>query len=231
MKNGYLYNEEDPELVCVIGGDGTFLSAVHLFLNKLDKVMFAAINTGNLGFFSDYTKDEAEQFVRDIVEDNKNIERKKLLEIDINGNKYYAINEMRVENPVKTQEIDVYINEEKLETCHCTGISVCTQTGSTAYNRSLKGAVVESGLEIMEITEITSVHHTYFRSLGVPLVLSGNNKIKLESVFEKNAVVCYDREYLPVLGNSTITCTLSDKEVNIAHYRPISYISRLYHLF
>lgn len=235
LNNGFIYDGENPELVCVIGGDGTFLSAVHQHMDSLDNVVFTALNTGNLGFFSDYTKDEEEQFIKDILYREPKVEEKKLLEIKVDDGvspvKYYAVNEMRVENPIRTQVIDIYINREKLETCHGTGVSVCTQTGSTAYNRSLKGAVVESGLEIMELTEITGVHHTLFRSLGVPLILSGENVIRLKSHYEEKAVMCYDREYKDLRGEITISCTLSDRKVRIAHYRPTGYISRLFHLF
>ena len=235
LDSGFVYDGKDPDLVCVIGGDGTFLSAVHMYLDSLDKTTFTALNTGNLGFFSDYTKDETEQFIKDILNKEPKTEEKKLLEIKLDDGvsqkKYYAVNEMRVENPIRTQVIDIFINREKLETCHGTGVSICTQTGSTAYNRSLKGAVVENGLEIMELAEITAVHHTLFRSLGVPLILSGENVIRLKCRYEDKAVMCYDREHIDLKGDITISCTLSDRKVKIAHYRPTGYISRLFHLF
>ena len=56
---GHIFDNENPELVFSIGGDGTFLKATHLYLDKLDKVVFACINKGQLGYFSDF-------FVEDI---------------------------------------------------------------------------------------------------------------------------------------------------------------------
>ena len=117
FNNGMAYADKDPDIVCVVGGDGTFLTAIHKYINKLDQVVFAAVNTGTLGFFADYTVEELDQYVSDIVNKQPNIEKKKLLKITVNGKErktYLAVNEMRIENVIKTQTIDVYINEKKL---------------------------------------------------------------------------------------------------------------------
>ncbi len=101
FNNGFSYVESDPDLVCVIGGDGTFLSAIHKYIHQLDKVMFTGINTGTLGFFADYTHEELAQYLDDIVNKEPEIENKHLLEIKLNGEttrKYLAVNEVRVEN-------------------------------------------------------------------------------------------------------------------------------------
>ena len=158
FNNGMSYSDKDPDIVCVVGGDGTFLSAVHKYINSLDTVIFTGINTGTLGFFADYTNDELDQYLDDILNKTPTIENKKLLQIKVDGENQktnLAVNEARIENIVRSQTMEVYINDKKLETFRGTGLCVCTQVGSTAYNRSLKGAVVEVGLEVMELTEVT----------------------------------------------------------------------------
>ena len=62
FNNGLAYADKDPDIVCVVGGDGTFLTAIHKYINKLDQVVFAAVNTGTLGFFADYTVEELDQY-------------------------------------------------------------------------------------------------------------------------------------------------------------------------
>ena len=56
-KNGYIYDPDWPDYCFVIGGDGTFIYAVHDILRKhkknLDKVHFYGIHTGTLGFYTD----------------------------------------------------------------------------------------------------------------------------------------------------------------------------------
>ena len=95
FNNGMAYSDKDPDIVCVVGGDGTFLTAIHKYINKLDQVVFAAVNTGTLGFFADYTVEELDQYVSDIVNKQPNIENKKLLKITVNGKErktYLAVN-------------------------------------------------------------------------------------------------------------------------------------------
>lgn len=234
FNNGLAYADREPDIVCVVGGDGTFLTAIHKYINRLDKVTFAAVNTGTLGFFADYTVEELDQYVNDIINKEPEIENRKLLKITVSGEKektFLAVNEMRIENVIKTQTIDVYINDKKLETYRGTGLCVSTQVGSTAYNRSLRGAVVEAGLEIMELTEITGIHHIHYRSLGVPIVFSGNNRIRMISNYDDTSLLCFDRYAVNLNGASSVEATLSDKEFKVARYRKTEYIDHLYHLF
>jgi len=51
-------DDEHPELVFSFGGDGTMLAAIHRYLDQLEQVKFVGINTGKLGFFTDFDKDE-----------------------------------------------------------------------------------------------------------------------------------------------------------------------------
>ena len=58
---GWEINKEKPELVICVGGDGTFLHAIHKHMNNINNCCFLAIHTGTLGFFTDYTSDEVEE--------------------------------------------------------------------------------------------------------------------------------------------------------------------------
>ena len=55
--NGFIYDDVNPEIVIVVGGDGTFLNAVHKIIDKIGEVIFYGIHTGTLGFFTDYKSD------------------------------------------------------------------------------------------------------------------------------------------------------------------------------
>lgn len=234
FNNGLSYSESEPDLVVVIGGDGTFLSAVHMYMKKLDKVIFTGVNTGTLGFFSDYTVEDLQELLENISHRQPQIEERKLLKITLRGENsrvYLAVNEMRIENASKTQAIDVFIDGEQLETFRGTGLCVATSTGSTAYNRSLSGAVVEKDLEVMEMTEIAGIHHMHYRSLGVPLVLDGRRKIRLEGEFDESALMCFDRYTVNLKGIRSVECTLAAQTYRLAHYKPTEYIHHLYHLF
>ncbi|MBQ4253064.1 MAG: NAD kinase [Erysipelotrichaceae bacterium] len=234
FNSGLSYADSEPDIVCVVGGDGTFLSAIHKHIKRLDSVIFSGINTGTLGFFTDYTSDEVGQYIDDILNREPEIEKKRLLRIKTRGetNKnYLAVNEMRIENVIRTLIINIMINDRKLETIRGTGLCICTQAGSTAFNRSLKGAIVEPGLDIMELTEIAGIHHSIYRSLEAPIILSGDKKLKLCGDFDESTLLCFDRFAINMKGVREVECYLSDKTVSLAHFRPIDYIDRLYHLF
>ena len=234
FSNEMSYSEKDPDIVCVVGGDGTFLAAIHKYINLLDKIVFTGINTGTLGFFIDYTIEELDSYIDDILHKEPTIERRRLIRTDVIGDNrrsYLAVNEMRVENITRTQNIDVFINDEKLETFKGNGLCVSTQAGSTAYNRALGGAVVERGLEVLQLTEVAGVHHTLNRSLSSPLVMGPDNVITLNSKFESNSLLCFDRYAINLKGVTSLIISLSESSYRIAHYKPMAYIHHLYHLF
>src|SRR5699024_2537418 len=100
-----------------------------------------------------------------------------LLEVTSLEGRYLALNEVRVENNRRSQVIDVYINDDCFETFRGNGLCVSTASGSTAYNKSLGGAVINSGAELMQLSEIAGIHHNAYRSLGSSLILDKSHTI------------------------------------------------------
>lgn len=227
IHNGWIDTKEDPELIICIGGDGTFLHAIHKYMDKLNQCSFLAIHTGTLGFFTDYTADEVDLCISDILNKKPSIKDKKLLEIEYLNKKYYAVNEMRIENVIRTQFLEVDIDNKYFETFRGTGMCVSTQSGSTAYNRSLSGAVIEEGLELLQLQEITGIHHKKYSSLGVPYIMKSDRKIEFKSNNFDGAILCYDHQYIHLEGNNPVKICLSDKTFKIAEYREIDYLDRI----
>ncbi|NLZ75059.1 MAG: hypothetical protein GX914_00980 [Erysipelotrichia bacterium] len=231
LEGNMQYDEASPDIVCVIGGDGTFLSAIHKYIYRLDKTAFTGIHTGTLGFFADFTLKEMKEFVSQILTKKPEIEKRYLLKIDLsNGKKFYAVNEMRIES-YKTKVIDVLLNDEKLETFHGLGMCVSTQIGSTGYNRSISGAIVQPGLNVLQLKEVGGIHHSHFNSIINPIVLLGSTKIDFISEDFSNTKLCFDRYDVDLEGELQITCVLSDRFVQIAHYKPQRWIENLKQLF
>ena len=65
-KYNYVLDEENPNIVVCIGGDGTFLKAVNHYMDKIEQVQFIGVKTGRLGFFCEYNPDELEQLAKDM---------------------------------------------------------------------------------------------------------------------------------------------------------------------
>ncbi len=229
----WIYDKIHPELVICIGGDGTLLYGVHKYINIMNEINFLGIHTGTLGFFTDYTGDEVDACIYDLLTKKPKIYESRLLkfQLDNDPNVRYALNEIRVENIIKSQIMDLYIDDEFFETCRGSGICLSTQAGSTAYNRSLRGAVIDSGLSLMQLTEITPIQHSVHRSLGVPYIMMENRVIKIKSDNFDTAFLCYDHLSIPLTETKQIMCEMSNLKVNFARYREYSYLERLKNLY
>ena len=179
---GFIRDDDNPEYVFSLGGDGTMLDAVHKYMH-LDDVKFIGINYGKLGFYTDFVKDDLD--IADIVNNqNYKTEEFRLLELDVNGNKHYALNEILVINPVRTQNIKVLVDDVELETFRGTGLVLSTPSGSTAYNKSLGGAILAPSIDGYQLTEMASINNRLYKTLSSSLVLASKNVVKLE--FWKN---------------------------------------------
>ena len=209
------------------------LYGVHQYLHRISEVNFLGIHTGTLGFFTDYTEEELEECLHDVLEKEPVIFESGLLKIklDNNPNPYYALNEMRVENIVKSQIMDIYVDGEFFETCRGSGICLSTQAGSTAYNRSLGGAVIDCGLSLMQLAEITAIQHSKHRSLGNPYIMMENRHVTMKSETFDTAILCYDHLNVPLEATKEIYCEMSDRKVRFARYRHYSYLRRLKNLY
>lgn len=232
-EQGCQENAAHPQLVICVGGDGTLLYGVHRYMDAINDLLFLGIHTGTLGFFTDYTEDELETCLQDIVTKTPAVFSSPLLQIqaDVIDEPLYALNEMRIENVIRSQSMDVFVDGEYFENCRGSGICLSTQAGSTAYNRSLKGAVIDSGLSLLQLAEITPIQHSKHRSLGNPYIMKEDRRITIVSESFDGAMLCYDHKALPIDKAKKIEAQMSDKYVRFARYRPYSYLKRLKNLY
>ncbi len=231
MQQNIQEDELNPSTVFVIGGDGTFLHAVHRFIDQLDQVEFIGVHTGTLGFMTDYQVEELDELIQDFKDKEPVIDGVRLLSIQCGSQQYYALNEMRIENARRTQILKVLINDTYFETFRGTGMCLSTQMGSTAYNRSIRGAIIQHGLDLLQLSEIAGIHHQVFRSLGNSIILKPNSVVTFESDSFDTAVLCYDHCSANLEDIHVITCQLSNKVVKLARYRDYNYFGRLINLF
>jgi len=225
-------DEKNPHTVIVIGGDGTFIYAVHQFVGRLNTVRFYGIHTGTLGFYTDYRDCDLDEFMSTLLEGKGEEVIYPLLQVTIGEKEYFGINEIRIENAARTQVMDVYINGEKFETFRGTGMCVCTQLGSTAYNRSLGGAVIDEGLDFIELTEISGIHHSKYRSLDAPLVLKAEANLVFQSDSFQGALLGVDSDVYNIDDATTIRVNIwRHCAVRMLRGRRVSYYERLKSLF
>ncbi len=228
-EHGYSISEENPELIISLGGDGTFLRAVHKYIDKLDKVAFVGIHTGKLGFFCDFTRNEIEEFIDDLLNKTPEIQTHRLLKIKHHEDEFFGLNEVRLENPFNTMICNVYVNNSLLENFRGNGLNFSTSTGASAYNRSLGGPLIDPRFNSIIMGEIASINHNAYRSLNSFLVLHEDAEICIRGNF-KRCLIGYDHMFVNIQETDKedeIHVTLSNKCVRILHYKDVDYIYRL----
>lgn len=229
-ENGFEIDENEPEVVVFVGGDGTFLRAVHQYIDRLDKVKFIGVNCGSLGFFASLDKEECFDIFKHLQGNELVEEKHALLEADIqfedDKKHIYAVNEIRIENPFHTLICDVVINNEYLETFRGNGLNIASEIGSSAYNKSLGGSLIADDLNAIELTEIASIQNNAYHTLASPLILSHKSKILLKGELAKS-LVGYD--HLVIDNNKLLSILIgkSTKQFTILRKKTHSYIKSI----
>lgn len=232
-ENEWIYEEKDPEIVLSVGGDGTMLRSIHTYMDILDRVCFVGIHTGTLGFFTDYTQAEIHLFVHDLLTKKPKIEEFPLLEISLPEiqESFYAFNEMRIESIGKTLSLNIYIDGEFFEKTTGSGVCLSTQFGSTAVNRALSGAVVDSGLQVLQLCEIMPISHINHHSLRNPYIMRKDRRVVVKGDSIPYAIACFDHLTKSLENIHEIHMSTSTKKVRFARYRTYSYLRRLKNLY
>lgn len=162
----------------VIGGDGTFLNAVHL--SNFSSIPFIGINTGHLGFYQEIEVDMLEEFVDALKKHQYKIEELTVLQSKINNKSINAINEVVVKSK-KNQiiRLKVFIDGNFIEAYSGDGLIISTPHGSTAYNLSANGAILHQSLNGFQLTPIAPVYSNLNKSLKCPVVLPNDATIEI----------------------------------------------------
>lgn len=180
----FYLSKKNPDVVITIGGDGMLLSAFHMYEKCLDSVRFVGIHTGHLGFYTDYRDFEVDDLLEILRSDKGESVAYPILKVTTtleDGRQFTsrALNEATIKKIEKTMVADVVINHVKFERFRGDGISVSTPTGSTAYNKSLGGAILHPTIEALQLTEIASINNRVFRTIGSSVIIPKKDKIEI----------------------------------------------------
>ena len=203
-EENFILTPKKPDIVISIGGDGMLLSAFHKYEKLIDRVRFVGIHTGHLGFYTDYRDFEVENLVENLKLDTGARVSYPILNIKVkltDGRivEMKALNEATIKRLSKTMVADIIINNVPFERFRGDGITVSTPTGSTAYNKSLGGAVLHPTIEALQIAEVASLNNRVYRTLGSSIVVPKKDKIVIEpkhsdrySIAVDNKTIIYD---------------------------------------
>jgi len=230
---GIVFDDEHPDIVIVIGGDGTQLSAFHHFESQLENVRFLGIHTGHLGFYADWQVFEIEELVKSLVKDAGKEVTYPLLEVTIHTSAgeeftWLALNEATIKYNFGTLSADVHLNGGFFESFRGDGLLISTPTGSTAYNKAIGGAVIHPTLEAMQLTEIASANNRVYRTLGAPIILSHTDTVRVV-VHPQTAdpVITVDNVQVCMDDVEWIESRVAKRKIRFVEYRHMNFWQRL----
>ena len=146
-----------------------------------------------------------------------------LIEVKIDNHQpFYCLNEFSIRsNIIRTFVLDVIIDDKLFETFLGDGLIISTPTGSTAYNKSVNGAVVDPLLRCFQVTELASVNNNKYRTLGSSFIMSGERKLQLKVHQDGNVfpLVAADNEALGIRQVESVEIRLSDKTVKTVNLK------------
>ena len=225
-------DDEHPDIVITVGGDGTLLGAFHRYRNQLDSIRFVAIHTGHLGFYTDWRNFEVDQLIESLKQDKGERVSYPLLDVNVkfkSGDvvRYAALNEATLRKVNGTLLCEVYINGELFENFRGDGLCVATPTGSTGLSKSLGGAVVHPRAEVMQMTEMASINNRVYRTLSSPMIFAKDNVLTLRPESKEGMVMAIDHLTYDANEIEEIQLQISEERISFAAYRHTPFWDRV----
>jgi NAD+ kinase len=173
------HSDDSIDFALSVGGDGTFLTTASL-VGHLD-IPILGINCGHLGYLAEAQTDNIDAVLDQLITNSYTIEQRRMLEVTCQqGGKIispYALNEVAILKSGLSSmiTIDVSLNGEFLHKYKADGLLVATPTGSTAYNLSVGGPLLEPHVNAIILTPVAT------HSLNIrPLVVLDDSKIDVK---------------------------------------------------
>lgn len=177
-KQKKIIRESVPDTVdcaIIIGGDGSLIEVARMLKKK---VPILGINMGTLGYLTEVEVSDLEQAIESVRKEDFQIEERMMLEGKFeNGSSDVSLNDIVLSRKgnLRIIHFNVYVNGEFLNAYEADGIIVSTPTGSTAYNLSAGGPIVEPTASLIVITPICS--HALNTS---SIILSSEDEVVIE---------------------------------------------------
>lgn len=219
---------EEADLVLVLGGDGTLLSAAHM--TSIENVPLLAINIGHLGFLTDASIYELIPTLKATLRGEYRIEHRMMLEVSVNSDgtqtfHAYALNDVVIRHYTRLIELDAYVDGEFFIPYNADGLIIATPSGSTGYSLSEGGTIVAPQLEAILLTPIAP------HSLTVrPFIAHGDAEIKVEmhSTYESlDLFIDGQRETHTLTREAKIIVRKADRTIQLIRSKNHSYYKAL----
>ncbi len=160
------------------GGDGTFLRTARRL--EATEIPIAGVNTGNLGYLAHFSIDDTSLLLEGIRKNTLKVQPRKLIQVSGKGIPAdflcCALNEIALlkDDSASMINVNVELDGFYLADYRADGLIVSTATGSTAYNLSVGGPIVQPEMDCMVLAPVAP-HSLTLR----PIVVAGSSVLRL----------------------------------------------------
>lgn len=197
---------DDIECLIAIGGDGSLIRAADAV--KYRDVLICGVNCGHMGYLCELTPTTVIPAISRLMSEDYTVEERMMITGLVNEQsiKNSALNDIVIRNAAlgNVIRLAISVNGQKLFSYDCDGMILSTPTGSTAYNLSANGPVVNPENKLILLTPINA--HTFNART---IVLSADDVVSIKLV-RRNS---YEEEVADVRfdGGSAITLGYGDE--------------------
>lgn len=224
---------EGTQCILVIGGDGTILAAARMLVGR--NIPLLGINLGTLGFLADVNLADLSKTLDLLLQDQYQVENRIMLTAEVykQGEKaatYIALNDFNINRFGASRVIGlkVGINGSVIDRYRADGVIVCTPTGSTGYNLSAGGPIINPTCKNFVITPICP-HSLTARSI----VLAKEDIVTVEveqirSNIKEEAIISFDgREGLSLFPGDQVKIYKSQEVTPFIKATEVSFVQIL----
>lgn len=224
---------EGTQCILVIGGDGTILAAARMLVGS--NIPLLGINLGTLGFLADVNLADLSKTLDLLLQGQYQVENRIMLTAEVykQGEKaatYIALNDFNINRFGASRVIGlkVGINGSVIDRYRADGVIVCTPTGSTGYNLSAGGPIINPTCKNFVITPICP-HSLTARSI----VLAKEDIVTVEveqirSNIKEEAIISFDgREGLSLFPGDQVKIYKSQEVTPFIKATEVSFVQIL----
>ena len=211
-----------PNLVIVLGGDGTLLAAARAFARTPTPIL--GVNLGSLGFLTEIPLAELYPTLEAWCDNCAGIEVRSMMHIELHRegkaiNCWDALNDVVVAKGAiaRMADFSIEIDQQFVAAMRADGIIVSTPTGSTAYNLAADGPIVMPSVNALVVTPICP-HLLTIR----PIVVPGDSTVvvHIEGVPNLTYLTVDGQEAVELFLGDQVTCCRSEQSVRLLRPRP-----------
>jgi len=180
------------DLVVVLGGDGTLLAAAREAAPHGTPLL--GVDLGSFGFLAAEPAERLLDHLDELLAGQFEVERRIMLQVAVpSAAPTLALNDVVVSRALHGRMIRIFtsLDDDHIATFPVDGLIVATATGSTAYNLSAGGPIIDSRMAAMVLTPICP-HTLYSRPLVVPAEARVTLRLEGDGKAEQDAVVHVD---------------------------------------